>query len=308
MTPTGGSARHDAGHGLAAARALDARRGTSRLRGTATSTRILFERGDANPNAKPKGYFRLLLNESEAETRRAAASLAEHRHAAARALPGHRARVGSRRASSSGPILASRRDRGADRRRAISRSARGRDRATRSALWPRLQRMAANLEQTVKKPRALAGEAQVRRRDRRHALAARDRPRRRAARHHRRAPTTPSISSTAACARSPTTSKRSPPRRRKRRRRCWRWWPRWKRSSRHTDTLFNSVEETASATHADGLVDQRGRSERRLPHELRHRDLVVDGGDVARRSRRSRRMPRARTISRSPSPTPRSRG
>ena len=34
--------------------------------------------------------------------------------------------------------------------------------------------------------------------------------------------------------------------------------------SRHTDTLYNSVEETASATGRDGDVDQRGRSERRL--------------------------------------------
>jgi methyl-accepting chemotaxis protein len=43
--------------------------------------------------------------------------------------------------------------------------------------------------------------------------------------------TTPSISSTAASARSPTTSKRSPRHRRRRRRRCWRWWRRWKRSA-----------------------------------------------------------------------------
>ena len=65
-------------------------------------------------------------------------------------------------------------------------------------------------------------------------------------------PTTRSTSSTPASGRSPTTSRRSPRRRRRPRRRCWRWWPRSRKSSRHTDTLFNSVEDTASATDADG--------------------------------------------------------
>ena len=78
--------------------------------------------------------------------------------------------------------------------------------------------------------------------------------------------------------------------------------------SRHTDTLFTSVEDTASATHADGLLDQRGRPERRLPDELRHRHLGVDGGDVRLdRPGRGERRPLVRPRP-WPWPTRRSRG
>ncbi len=78
-------------------------------------------------------------------------------------------------------------------------------------------------------PRAIADEAQVRRRRRRHALAVGHPTASTSSAQSSTTPTTRSINSTAASGKSPTTSKRSPRRRKKRRRRCWRWWRRWKK-------------------------------------------------------------------------------
>ena len=49
--------------------------------------------------------------------------------------------------------------------------------------------------------------------------------------------------------------------------------------SRHTETLLGLGRGDRVGDAPDGLVDQRGRSERRLPHELHHRHLVVDDRD-----------------------------
>ena len=275
------------------------RRRTSRLHG-----RVL--RDERGRPGKPKGYFRLLLNESQAQSALGLALDLEPRHHRARAGAGQRTglvRLAVHRAADPGAGD----DRAADRQ-GRSHAARG------SRLGRRDRKPGRSVQRHGRGPREdgqeshpVADEAQIGRRDRGQPLAPRHRPRRRAARRHRR----------------DVQLHRSAQQRRAQDHRQRRGALRVVRGDVVFDAGDGGLDGGGQPSHrhalhvrrrhglgdaSDGLVDQRGRSERRLSDELRHRHVGVDGGDVGVDRRRSRPTRRARTTSPWPWPTPRSRG